>query len=130
MTISIHHTIKKEENVMISSINRSAVIITPKQTFFNMVANITGEQPDKSVPPFTTDESTIYLIEEANLDDLDLKERMESCYKNIFFEELEGWFTDKNRWPKDITWKEFISYFHISYQTMVIDTLDEDIKYE
>ncbi len=130
MTISIHHTIKREEHVMISSINRSAVIITPKQSFFNMVANITGEQSDKAAPPLTDDESTIYLLEESDLNEQNLKERMKSCYKNIFFEELEGWFTDKNRWPKDITWKEFTSYFHISYQSMVIDTLDEDIDYE
>jgi len=115
---------------MISSINRSSVIITPKQSFFNMVANITGEQPDKAAPPLTDDESTIYLLEESDLNDQNLKERMKSCYKNIFFEELEGWFTDKNRWPKGITWKEFTSYFHISYQSMVIDTLDEEIEYE
>ncbi len=74
MIISIHHTIKKEENVMISSINRSAVIITPKQLFFNMVANISGEQPDKAASPLTDDESTIYLLEESDLNDQNLKE--------------------------------------------------------
>lgn len=115
---------------MISSINRSAVIITPKQTFFDMVANITREKPDKAAQPLTSDESTIYLIEESEESELDLEERMKPCYKDIFFEELEGWFTDENRWPKKVTWKEFTSYFYISYQSMVVDTLDEEIEYE
>jgi hypothetical protein len=115
---------------MINPINRNAVIITPKQTFFNMLAGIMGEEPEKAVPPFTDDESTIYLIEESDLNEPNIKERLSSCYKEIFFEELEGWFTDNSKWPKDVSWKEFTSYFHISYQSTVVDTLDEVIEYE
>lgn len=115
---------------MLNSLNRSAVIITTKQFLFDMVAKISGEKPEKAVQPFTEDEFTIYLIEEADLDELTMEERLASSYKDIFFEELEGWFTDKSRWPEDITWKEFASWFHISFQSVVLDTVDEDIDYE
>lgn len=115
---------------MLAHINRSAVVITPTQSFFNMIAKLSGEKPDKAVPPLTEDESTIYLIREADLDDLDLTERMADCYKEIFYEELEGWFTDTSKWPRDVTWKEFTEWFHISYQSMVVDTVGEEIEYD
>lgn len=115
---------------MLNIINRTAVIITPKQTFFDMVAKISGEQPEKAAPLLTTDESTIYLIEDSDYEGPYYTERMASCYKDIFFEELDGWFPDTDRWPKSITWEEFTSYFHISYQSMIFDTCNEEIEYE
>ncbi|MBN1696752.1 MAG: hypothetical protein JW881_04500 [Spirochaetales bacterium] len=114
---------------MLTPLNRSAVIITPRQSFFDMIAKISGAKPEKAVAPLTEDESTIYLIQEADLNELDLKERMANSYKEIFFEELEGWFTDTSRWPKDVTWQEFTEWFHISYQSVILDTLDEEIEY-
>ena len=115
---------------MIKPINRSAVIITPKQTFFDVLAEIMGEQPEKAVPQYTDDESTIYLIEESDLNEPTIKERLAMSYKEIFFEELEGWCTDNSKWPKEVNWKDFTLYFHISYQSTVFDTLDEEIEFE
>jgi hypothetical protein len=116
---------------MINHINRSAIIIAPKQAFFDMVAKLSGEpSADKVLSPFTDDEATIYLIQEADLEMTDAKERLASCYKEIFFEELEGWFTDESRWPGDVSWEQFEAWFHISWQSEVMDTLDEEIEYE
>jgi len=115
---------------MLNSLNRSAVIITPKQSFLDMVAHISGEKPEKEASPLTEDESTIYLVEKADLDELTMEERLSDCYKDIFFEELEDWFADTSRWPEDVTWKEFEFWFNISFQSVVLDTVDVDIDYD
>jgi hypothetical protein len=39
-------------------------------------------------------------------------------------------FADESKWPRDISWKEFESYFHISFQSMVFDLGDEEIELE
>ncbi|HBE02900.1 MAG TPA: hypothetical protein DC049_10570 [Spirochaetia bacterium] len=95
-----------------------------------MTAKISGDQPDKAAQPFSNDESTVYLIKETGLYEPTIKERLASCFKDIFYEELAGWFTNKSKWPKSITWKEFESWFHISFQSVVLDTIDEDIEHE
>lgn len=115
---------------MIRAINRSAVIIAPKQAFNDMIAALMDEKPEKEVAPLSEDESTIYLVETPDLYELTLKERMAPCYKDIFYEEVDGCFTDKTKWPKSISWKEFKNYFHISFQSLVFDTIDEEIQYE
>ena len=30
-------------------------------------------------------------------------------------------FADESKWPRDISWKEFKSYFHLSFQSLVFD---------
>jgi len=115
---------------MLKILNRTAVIITPKQAFYDMLAGIMGEEAEQASAPYTDDESTVYLIEETDLDEPATKERLKSCYIEICREEINGWFTDQSKWPTHITWKDFTTWFHISIQTMVFDTLDEDIEYE
>lgn len=115
---------------MINPINRNAVIITPKQSFFDMLERISGEKVGEAPSLLDYDESTVYLLEESEMDKFDLKEEMEFCFKKIFFEEVKGWFVDDDKWPKDVTWEEFTSYFNISYQSVVNDTIDEEIEHE
>ena len=85
---------------MMQPINRSAVIIAPKQSFFTMLKEISGKLDEQAGDPLDEDESTIYLLPEAELDDPDLEGRLARHYRDIFYEELEGWFTDRERWPK------------------------------
>lgn len=115
---------------MITPLNRAAVIVTPTQAFLDMVAKLMGEEPEKAATPFAYDESTVYLIDESALDAPEARKRLASCFRDIFYEEINAWFTDDSKWPRNLTWKEFESYFHISFQSMVLDTLDEEIEYE
>ena len=115
---------------MIVPLNRAAVIIAPKQAFLDMVAALMGEEPEKAATPFDHDESTVYLIDELAMETTEARKRLASCFRDIFYEEINAWFTDDSKWPKNVTWKEFESYFHISFQSMVLDTLDEEIEYE
>ena len=115
---------------MLKAMNRTAVIITPKQAFYDMIAALMGEEPEKEMATLSEDESTIYLVEDPGLYEMTIKERLTPCYKDIFYEEVAGWFTDKTKWPKSISWKEFKNYFHISFQSLVFDTFDGEIEYE
>ncbi len=115
---------------MIKTLNRNTVIITPKQSFFDMLECLSGEKMGKAPSPLDYDESTVYLLEETEMTEFNLKEDMEVCYKEIFLLEVEGWLLDDDRLPKDVSWEDFISYFTISYQSMVHDTAEVVIEYE
>jgi hypothetical protein len=48
--------------------------------------------------------------------------------KKYFIDVLADWCVDEKLWPKDLTYKLFKEWFHINYQSMVIDALDEPIE--
>lgn len=115
---------------MIQEINRSAVFIAPKQAFHDMVAELSDDEAMDEQPILATDEATIYLLS-ADPDAIDdLEKIMKPYYKEIFRAELDGWFTDEDQFPKNITWKQFESWFHISFQSMVLDMVKQNIVRE
>ncbi len=115
---------------MLRTLNRGAVIVSPKQAFFDMVAKLMGEEPELAAEPFSEEEASVYLIDESCFTQETPRMRLKPFFKEIFFEELRGWYIDENRWPKDVTWKEFDSYFHISFQSLVFDLGKEELEYD
>lgn len=115
---------------MLRTLNRGAVIISPKQAFFDMVGKLMGEEPEIAAEPFSEEEGSVYLFDESRFVQETPRMRLKPHFKEIFFEELSGWFTDENRWPKDVSWKEFDSYFNFSFQSMVFDLGDDHLEYD
>ena len=128
--LTLYAIIVQGDTFMLETLNRVAVIITPRQSFFDMIAGLSGDPPEKEAAPFTEDESTVYLLDADQADLPTMKERLAHCFREIFFEELEGWYTDTSKWPAAVTWQEFESYFHISFQSVVLDAGEMDIEYE
>lgn len=114
---------------MLPSINRSALIVTAKQGFFSKLADIYGEEAMEEENPGSFDQSTVYLIPDDLFDDEAVWEYLENSYMPILRCEIEGWYNLPSVWAEKVTFKQFKSWFTISYQSMVHDTLAEDLDY-
>ncbi len=83
---------------MLASVNRTALIITPKQALFDWVNSIFPEDPIHKDASNKHDESTVYLIPEYDCTEesiLFLKANFEYLLEEILF----GWCTDESKWP-------------------------------
>ncbi len=108
------------------TINRDALIIFPKQPLIDWVNSLDDENITDCPKLLTHDEGNVYLIPETHYHG----EALELIKDNVtyfFEEELNSWYTDESLWPKELTWEMFQEWFHISIQSVVIDTLDEPL---
>ena len=110
------------------SVNRTAVVIRPKQPFVDWLNSIPGEKPDYTLQTISS-ENTTFLIPEY-----DYPEQSMTYVKNvssyIFEFELFGWYTAEELWPKMRNWKMFQEWFDIEINSEVFDLVDEKIEKE
>lgn len=107
------------------NINRHAVIVTPKQPMIEWVNFIFPDESVQQFPPFSNDQSTIYLIEEIE-SPVFFQDWLKQNYRFIFEEELFEWCTDESLWPLQLTFTLFNEWIHASYQSMVVDSIYEE----
>lgn len=106
-------------------INRNCFIVKPKKPFFDWINTIFDDkmQIDKK------EEHNVYLIREFDSNE-QIIAWIERNYKNIFENELNDWYTDESRWPKNRTLGVFKSWFEVEVNSMVIDLEDFEIEKE
>ncbi|MDP4205099.1 MAG: hypothetical protein Q8859_03795 [Bacteroidota bacterium] len=105
------------------SINRNALILEPKKPLYEWVNYIyQGEPVECPEKPFSHDHATVYLIPEQQNQE-EYEQWMKKNFQTFFRNELFDWCTDKTEWPSPLTYKLFQEWFHISYQTMIFDTV-------
>ena len=103
-------------------LNRAALILRYKQPFIDWI-NAVDPSPRVDVLSLADveDERTVYLIDE--IEDLDDFQRwLSSNYKWLFEEELNGWYTDPNLWPRDRSLKKLREWCDFELNTVVVDT--------
>jgi len=112
------------------SVNRTAVIIKPKQPFVDWLNSIPGESSDNTLESVSSENLT-FLIPQffGPVESLDY---IKDYYGQIFEYELFGWYTAEELWPKEKrNWKMFQEWFDIEINSEVIDLVDdEDIEKE
>lgn len=93
-------------------INRSAIIIKPRQPFLDWCSKLYPDDLDEM------NVTNTYLISE-DIEDIDswLKKK----YDKLFTAELESWHTNKKEWPQKRNYKMFKEWFQIDKSTMVYD---------
>jgi hypothetical protein len=110
-----------------SIINRSTIILFHKKPLIEWQNSIF---PDDTMEYeedfFKNDMAHVYLIPELDFEE-NLELYLKENFEHIFEDVLEDWCTDDKLWPKKLTYAMFKDWFHINYQSMVIDTLDEPI---
>jgi hypothetical protein len=112
-------------------INRSAVIITAKQAFFDKIAELSGEEAMKENElNEKMDASTVYLIPNDIPDQDSFWDYLKRNYIPILLAEFESWYNLSQDWTKRVTFKEFKSWFTISYQSMIFDILENGLEHE
>lgn len=97
-------------------INRSAVIVRPKQPYINWASQLDNSR----ITPDQNDEPTIYLIPEYN-DDSSAWAILEQIYDSIFDAELHAWHTEASDWPANRTFQIFRDWFDIAFVCAIED---------
>ena len=113
------------EKERMSEINRSLIILRPKQPFLDWAQSLDDESKDLTLESLNED-STAYLIPEI-WQDSDQEEFLRTCYEILFEEQLEGWWTDEAAWPKQRDLKMFLEWFEVEFHSLVFDLCDEPI---
>lgn len=113
-------------------IDRNAVILSPKQPFYDWINNL--EDGNSMSDETNIDGAKIYLIEDDIEDALDLKKWLRKKFDKFFTRELDCWCSNKKEWPQKRNFKMFNEWFHVSWSTAVFDTEEWPIvkhdKYE
>jgi hypothetical protein len=109
-----------------SEINRSLLIVKPKQPFLDWTQTLDDEDKSISLEEITKD-SAAYLVPEL-WQDSDEQELLESCYRVLFELQLEGWWTDEADWPKERNLKMFLDWFEVEFHSLVFDLCDDPIR--
>lgn len=109
-----------------AEINRSLIILKPKQPFLNWARSLDDEDKSFTLEDLRED-STAYLLPEVW--DFDEQETLlASCYDFLFQEELEGWWRDETAWPKERNIKMFLDWFEVEFHSLVFDLCEEPIR--
>jgi hypothetical protein len=110
-------------------LNRLLVVVTPKEPFAEWVV---GTDPRDKSPPTLADvrrESTAYLIEECDME-TEYQRTLRRHFRVIFENELAGWYTLEETWPKNRTFAMFQDWFDVSFISMVNDLAAEPLIVE
>jgi hypothetical protein len=111
-------------------IYRCLVVIKPKQPMLDWLGSV-----DPSHNPNLEEirqDGHAYLVpdyEEAPDIEKAIDNYLSANYEGIFLNELIGWYTDAQRFPR-MTWALFQAWFEISHHTMVFDTVNKPITKE
>ncbi len=104
-------------------INRAAVIVKGTDTLVSWINEI---DPEAEITiDEVAEDSTVYLISDEDAEEFD--EWVENNFLTVFESELQGWYTDCDVWPTELTIDMFYLWFSVSLHTVVEDTSDEDI---
>ena len=103
-------------------INRSAVIIRPRQPYIDWAARLddSGLLPDPNAEP------TIYLIPDYDDDD-EAWDLLAKYYTEIFEAELWGWHTVESDWPTERTFALFREWLDITFCSCLEDLCTDQI---
>ena len=109
--------------VFFDPIHRSAIIVKPKQPFFDWLKTIDNEDDFSDL----RDETDVYLI--PDFDSVDQAENwLKKNFDLIFCDQMNHWYTDEDIWTPNRTIKKFRDWFDYSLHTMIWDTIDGPIR--
>jgi len=114
-----------EMTVLLSSINRFAVLLEPGEPYLTWAKVYPDPDPELTMEKLRLEGGSIYLIP----DTCDNPENwLKRNFKALFEEELNAWCSAEHLWPARRTYKSFRSFFNISFHSMLFDTLKSPIE--
>jgi hypothetical protein len=109
-------------------VNRSIVIIRPKQPYLDWVNRVEDTDRKWEMADVSSEPST-YLLPEID-DELAARRFLKKNYKPIFERELDGWHRDSGNWVEPLTYKLFQEWFEIEWGSEIIDLGKGEIERE
>lgn len=110
------------------TLNRSALVVTPKQPFLEWLHSIDPSSHDLKMTDLRSDPS-VYLFTDCS-DDTELTPYLKEACEEIFEQELESWDRMEETWPKDRSFEAFQRWFDYSIHRMIFDLADHPLKLE
>ena len=106
-------------------LNRSVATVRVKEPFFQWVKSL--PDPADVSKDIINHDNTAYLL--PNLEyGFEEEELLEQFYDLIFEEQLNGWCTDKNTWPKNRDLESFKKWFDVEFHSVVLDLVDAPLQ--
>lgn len=99
------------------TINRTVLVITPKQPYIDWANSFDDGGPTMSVNELR---HTAILIPDR-YDEFNYKNWLKKNYKEIFVMELESWMVVPESWPKKMTYKVFKEWFEVRVADLAFD---------
>ena len=106
-------------------LNRSAIVVKPKQPFLDWL-HTADPTNHKLTLGHLAREPTIYLIPECDTE-ADIQEVLSELCEEIFAEQLAGWYRDEETWPRDRSFDVFCYWFELQHHSMLVDLSDEPL---
>jgi hypothetical protein len=110
----------EENNFVPGYINRNGFSITPRQPFLDWLQKTEGHS---LFPMEGNVETTVYLLEEKGSNE-EITGWLKTNFEKVFRKELENWYTDEKKWPKNRTYQLFSEWFDVRFHSMVYDFED------
>ena len=101
-------------------LNRAALILRYKQPFVDWI-NAADPNPESHTLTLkdVNDERTAYLVEVE--DEGELERWLRRHWRDVFEEELNGWYTEPTLWPRDRSLKLLKEWCSFELHTVVLD---------
>lgn len=110
-----------------ASVNRSALVVRPKQPFVDWINSVDTTSPVTLEQ--ACDEPSVYLLPVCDTEK-DLAKVLRVVYEEIFEDELWNWYTDPKCWPKDRSFAVFRRWFNWQWHSMVVDLCGDPLIHE
>ncbi len=110
-------------------INRSAIILRPKQPYLDWTKLDDETGVADSVYESMREDPAVYLVPGWEDDD-EGRQVLKEFWPALFEAMLEGWLLDDSMWPKNRTFQMFREWFEVETHAMLADLYqDEAIDY-
>ena len=100
-------------------INRSALVVKPAQPFLDWLHAVDPTSAQLTMEDLTR-EPTIYLLPEWETEE-EAIEHLAEVSREIFEEQLNGWYRVPSLWPEDRELNAFLRWFDCSFHSVVVD---------
>lgn len=105
-------------------INRSILIVRVKEPFLHWLSSL-PDPGEYTLEDINRDQSAFLLPEYE--DDRKKENIFKRYFKEIFEDQLSGWWTDPDAWPSKRDLKTFRKWFDVEFHSMVFDLVERPI---
>ena len=106
-----------EAEIILPIVNRAAVVLEPAQAYLEWARECPDASPDLTLEELD-EEGTVYLIPET---DAAPENWLSRNFIAMFENELNAWYTDRDFWPKNCSFKSFKKFFKVRFCSIVLD---------
>ena len=112
---------------ILPALNRSAVLVTPRQPFVDWLRSVDTSSADLEVEDVCA--PTIYLL--AGAEDDEVLERLVcEASRRIFEDQLEGWYRVRSRWPITRDFETFCLWFDYRAEALLLDLCEDPLAHD